>query len=76
MATSNVTNGTTITEALKKQATILNTEMLKASDELVDNSVKTIEKWQDLNEKVLKIGVKMFATQQEMAFTTLEMASS
>lgn len=74
MATESVKQGTTITEALKKQAIVLNKEMLQASNELIDNSVKTAEKWQDLTEKALKIGGKMLLTQQEVAFATLEAA--
>jgi hypothetical protein len=74
MTTESVKNGTTITAALKKQAIVLNSEMLKASNELIDNSVKTAEKWQDLTEKALKIGGKMLLTQQEVAFATLEAA--
>ena len=72
MATSSVNKGTTITAALKKQASVLNKEVLQATNELVDNSVKTVEKWQDLTEKVLKTGTKMLATQQDVALTTLE----
>ena len=72
MTTVNVKKEKTITSVLKKQATILNKEMLQASNELLDNSVKTAEKWQDLTEKVLKTGTKMFATQQEVALSTLE----
>ncbi len=72
MTTQNLNKNMSISTALKNQATVLNTEMLKASNELIDNSVKSIEKWQDLGEKVLKTGVKMFAIQQEMTLTTLE----
>jgi hypothetical protein len=74
MATESVKQGTTITAALKKQAIVLNKEMLQASNELIDSSVKTAEKWQDLTEKALKIGGKMLLTQQEVAFATLETA--
>ncbi len=72
MATSGATKGTTITAALKKQATVLNKELLQASNELVDNSAKSVERWQDLTEKVLKTGTKMLATQQEVTLTALE----
>lgn len=72
MATQNLNKNMSITTALKNQAAVLNTEMLKASNELVDGSLKSIEKWQDLGEKVLKTGVKMFAVQQEATFATLE----
>ncbi len=72
MATQNINKNMSITTALKNQASVLNTEMLKASNELIDNSFKNIEKWQDLTAKVLKTGVKMFEIQQEMAFSTLE----
>ena len=76
MATQNINKNLSITTALKNQATVLNTEMLKASNELIDNSFKTIEKWQDLGEKVLKTGVKMFAIQQEVTLITLETLKS
>ena len=72
MATQNINKNMSITTALKNQASVLNTEMLKASNELIDNSFKNMEKWQDLGEKVLKTGVKMFAIQQEATLTTLE----
>ena len=72
MTTSSINKGTTITAALKKQASVLNKEMLQATNELVDNSAKTVEKWQDLSEKVLKTGTKMFATQQEVTLTAIE----
>lgn len=76
MATQNLNKNMSITTALKNQATVLNTELLKASNELIDNSVKSIEKWQDLGEKVLKTGVKMFAIQQEVTLTALETMKS
>lgn len=76
MATQNLNKDMSITTALKNQATVLNTELLKASNELIDNSVKSIEKWQDLGEKVLKTGVKMFAIQQEVTLTALETMKS
>lgn len=72
MATQNLNKNMSISTALKNQAAVLNTEMLKASNELIDNSVKSIEKWQDLGEKMMKTGVKMFAIQQEATFVTLE----
>lgn len=72
MATQNINKNMSITTALKNQASVLNTEMLKASNELIDNSFKNMEKWQDVGEKVLKTGVKMFAIQQEATLTTLE----
>ena len=71
MATSGATK-VTITAALKKQATVLNKELLQASNELVDNSAKSVEKWQDLTEMVLKTGTKMLATQQEVTLTAIE----
>lgn len=72
MATQNLNKNMSISTALKNQATVLNTEMLKASNELVDSSVKSLEKWQDLGEKIMKTGVKMFAIQQEVTLSTLE----
>ncbi len=72
MATQSINKNMSIKTALKNQASVLNIEMLKASNELIDNSFKNIEKWQDLGEKVLKTGVKIFAIQQEATLTTLE----
>ena len=74
MATQKVIQNTTITTSLKKQAIILNEEMLKASSELIDGAVATSEKWQTLTEKAVKMGLKMFAKQQDLALTTLEIA--
>ena len=74
MATQKVIQNTTITASLKKQAIILNEEMLKASSELIDGAVATSEKWQTLTEKAVKLGLKMFAKQQDLALTTLEIA--
>ncbi|MBL7814295.1 MAG: hypothetical protein JNL70_04740 [Saprospiraceae bacterium] len=72
MATSSAATEKTITAALKKQATVLNKELLQASNELVDNSAKVVEKWQDLGEKVLTTGVKMLAVQQEVTLSAIE----
>ena len=72
MTTQNLNKNMSISTALKNQAAVLNTEMLKASNEMIDNSVKSIEKWQDLGEKMMKTGIKMFAIQQEVTLTTLE----
>jgi hypothetical protein len=74
MTTESVKKNTTIISALKKQAIVLNKEMLQASNELVENSAKTAEKWQNLTEKVLGMGTKMLAKQQEVALTTIETA--
>lgn len=74
MATQKVNSNPTIAASLKKQATILNKEMLQASNELIDGAVTTSEKWQSLTEKVVKTGLKMFAKQQDLALTTLEIA--
>lgn len=74
MATKTLNNNATIAASLKKQAIILNKEMLQASNELIDGTVATSEKWQSLTEKVVKTGLKMFAKQQDLALTTLEMA--
>ena len=74
MATQKLSNDVTITSILKKQATLLNKEMLQASNELVDGSVATAEKWQNLTEKMLKTGLKMLAKQQDLLLTTIEAA--
>ena len=76
MATQKLSNDVTITYILKKQATLLNKEMLQASNELVDGSVATAEKWQNLTEKMLKTGLKMLAKQQDLLLTTIEAAKS
>ena len=72
MATQKLSNEVTMTSILKKQATLLNKEMLQASNELVDGSVATAEKWQNLTEKMLKTGLKMLAKQQDLLLTTIE----
>lgn len=74
MATQKVNSNATIAASLKKQAIILNKEMLQASNELIDGAVATSEKWQSLTEKIVKTGLKMFAKQQDLALTTLEIA--
>ncbi len=74
MATQKVNSNVTIVTSLKKQAIILNKEMLQASNELIDGTVATSEKWQSLTEKVVKTGLKMFAKQQDLVLTTLEIA--
>ena len=74
MATQKVNSNATIAASLKKQAIILNKEMLQASNELIDGAVTTSEKWQSLTEKIVKTGLKMFAKQQDLALTTLEIA--
>ena len=74
MATQKLSNEVTMTSILKKQATLLNKEMLQASNELVDGSVATAEKWQNLTEKMLKTGLKMLAKQQDLLLTTIEAA--
>lgn len=72
MVNQKVNSNATIAASLKKQAIILNKEMLQASNELIDGTVATSEKWQSLTEKVVKTGLKMFAKQQDLALTTLE----
>ena len=76
MATQKLSNDVTITSILKKQATLLNKEMLQASNELVDGSVATAEKWQNLTEKMLKTGLKMLAKQQDLLLMTIEATKS
>ena len=74
MATKKLNNDMTIAASLKQQAILLNNEMLHASNELIDGTVATSEKWQTLTETVVKKGLKMFAKQQDLVFTTLEIA--
>ena len=75
MTTASVKKGTTITSALKKQAIVLNKEMLQATSELIDNSVKSAEKWQGLTERVLNAGTKMLGKQQDLTLIALEVAA-
>lgn len=72
MATQVIKNNATFTATLKKQAIILNKELLKASNEWVDGSVVAAEKWQNLTERMVKTGLKMFSKQQDLLFNTLE----
>lgn len=74
MATKkNQTNSlqTTVT-ILKDKATQLNKELLIASDELVEGSIATGERIQDLMAKVLKNGTTLLEKQQELTFDTIE----
>ena len=75
MTTASVKKGTTITSALKKQAIVLNKEMLQATSELIDNSVKSAEKWQGLTERVLNAGTKILGKQQDLTLIALEVAA-
>lgn len=58
---------------LKNKATQLNDELLIASDELIDGSVATGEKVQDLMAKVLKNGTFLLEKQQELTLDAIEM---
>lgn len=57
---------------IKDKATQLNEELLIASDELVEGSIATGERIQDLMTKVLKNGTTLLEKQQELTFDTIE----
>ena len=57
---------------LTKKAKSLHTEVLTISDELVEETIATGERWQNLMRKALKNGVKVYGKQQDLAFDTLE----
>jgi len=57
---------------LKEKATQLNEELLIASDELIDGSITTGEKVQDMMAKALKNGTFLLGKQQELALDTIE----
>jgi hypothetical protein len=74
MATKKLNNDMTIAASLKQQAILLNNEMLHASNELIDGTAATSEKWQALTGTIVRKGLKMFAKQQDLILTTLETA--
>ena len=57
---------------LKDKATQLNEELLMASDELVEGSIATGERIQDLMARVLKNGTVLLEKQQELTIDTIE----
>lgn len=59
-------------KAFATKATKFNTEVLNSSEKLVDNTVATGEKVQDLMEKALQNGVDILGKQQELTLDTIE----
>lgn len=57
---------------LKEKAVQINEELLIATDELVDGSLTTGAKVQDIMAKVLKNGTFLLGKQQDLAFDTIE----
>jgi hypothetical protein len=72
MANQKSNTGTSFTAAMKKQVTILNKELMQASSEMIDATTTTISKWQDLSEKMMNTGVKLFGAQQDIVLNGLE----
>jgi len=75
MAKKKITNNATpknTFEAIQKQAENFNSEVLTATDNLVDGSVKTVKQWQDLLAKVLNNGTEMLERQQNFSIDVLE----
>jgi len=67
--TNSLQNTVTI---IKDKANQLNEELIIASDELVEGSIATGERIQDLMTKVLKNGTTILEKQQELTFDTIE----
>lgn len=59
-------------KTLATKASKFNPQVLKSSEQLVDNTLATGEKVQDLMEKVLYNGVSILGKQQELTLDTIE----
>ena len=59
-------------DSLKAKAFALNTEVMNASDELVDGALLTGEQWQKLFAKAVKSGTTLFGKNQDLMLNTLE----
>lgn len=57
---------------LKAQVKELNGQAVNVSDQLVEASLETGEKWQKLMSKALNQGTTLFGKQQDLMFSTLE----
>jgi len=75
MAKKKTTNNATLKNTfsvIQKQAESLNTEVLTATEELVEGSVKSVKQWQDLLAKVLNNGTELIGRQQNFSIDVLE----
>lgn len=70
-ATNNATLQNTIS-AIQEKANSFNKEALNATEELVEGSVDTVKKWQDLMAKVLNSGTELLERQQNFSIDVLE----
>jgi predicted flap endonuclease-1-like 5' DNA nuclease len=59
-------------DLLKNKAGEFNKVALKASSEIVDETIATGEQWQNIFAKALKKGTLLFARQQDLALSSLE----
>ncbi len=71
MATKKV-NRKKETNNFKAKAKSLHAEVIAVSDDLVEDTIATGEKWQTLMGKTLKEGVNLYGKQQDLVLTTLE----
>ncbi len=74
MATKNINkkNQVSTIDLLKNKAAEFNKVALKASNEIVDETIAAGEQWQNVFAKALKKGTVLFAKQQELALNSLE----
>lgn len=74
MAKKAVKNNTVVKRAdkLKKQVKNIHADVLEASDNFVEESIATGEKWQKIFAKALKGGTKLLARQQEFTLDVIE----
>jgi|GEM_PF-1692169 len=75
MSKKKTTNNATVKNtfsSIQKQANNFNTEVLSATEELVDGSVNTVKQWQNLAAKVLNNGTDLLARQQNFSIDVLE----
>jgi len=70
-STSNATIKNTIS-AIQQKANSFNKEALTATEELVEGSVNTVKKWQDLMAKVLNSSTELLERQQNFSIDVLE----
>jgi hypothetical protein len=54
----------------------VNKFVLDSTEEIIDNTIEGISKWQGVGEKAIKGGLKIAAKQQDIVFDSLEMAKS
>lgn len=59
-------------EEAKKRATKANDFALKATEDIVTESIDIAAKWQKVTHKAVKGTIKLMENQQDLVFTTLE----